>query len=368
MNSTTGNKTNTQLNAYTIQQINKMKYTTLPNTDIKVSKICLGTMTFGQQNTESDAHKQLNYAVSQGINFIDIAEMYPIPGRKETQGSTERYVGSWLKNQKRENLILTSKVVGPNDYFKYIRENLGFSKEVLREALEKSLNRLQTDYVDLYQLHWPERNTNYFGKRNYKHDETEKWEDNFKEVIDVLDGFVKEGKIRHYGVSNETSWGLMRHLEESKINNTTRCKTIQNPYSLLNRTFEANLAEVSHRENVGLLAYSPLAFGTLSGKYLNGNLPVNTRLVLFSAYSRYSNKQARILTQKYAELAKELAMSLAHLALAFVNRQPFLTSAIIGATTMQQLKENISSIDVELTDEILEKIDEIHESQPNPAP
>ena len=345
-----------------------MKYTTLPNTNIKVSEICLGTMTFGQQNTESDAHEQLNYAVEKGINFIDTAEMYSIPGRKETQGSTERFVGSWLKDQKREDLIVTSKVVGPNDYFKYIRENLGFSKEVLREALEKSLNRLQTDYVDLYQLHWPERNTNFFGKRNYKHDANEKWEDNFKEVIEVLDGFVKEGKIRHYGVSNETSWGLMRQLEESKMNNTTRCKTIQNPYSLLNRTFEMNLAEVAHRENVGLLAYSPLAFGTLSGKYLNGNLPENSRLKLFANYSRYSNKQAYLLTEKYLELSNELNISLAQLSLAFVNQREFVTANIIGATTMEQLKENIESIHVELSQETLQKIDSIQELQPNPAP
>lgn len=345
-----------------------MKYTTLPNTNIKVSKICLGTMTFGQQNTEQEAHEQLNYAAENGINFIDTAEMYPIQGRKETQGSTERFIGTWLKHQKREKLVVTSKVIGPNDYFKYIRENQNFSKQVLQEALEKSLNRLQTDYIDLYQLHWPERNTNFFGKRNYIHNENEKWEDNFKAVIEALDGLVKEGKIRHYGVSNETSWGLMRHLEESNNHNLTRCKTIQNPYSLLNRTFEINLAEVALRENVGLLAYSPLGFGTLSGKYLNGKMPEGSRLKLFSSYSRYSNKQAHILTQKYTELAKELNMSPVHLALAFVNQQPFLTSNIIGATTMQQLKENISSIDVELSDEILNKIDEIQETQPNPAP
>jgi len=345
-----------------------MKYTTLPNTNIKVSKICLGTMTFGQQNTESDAHEQLNYAVENGINFIDTAEMYSIPGRKETQGSTERFIGTWLKNQKREELVVASKVVGPNDYFKYIRENLGFSKQVLQEALEKSLVRLQTDYVDLYQLHWPERNTNFFGKRNYKHDANEKWEDNFKEVIEVLDGFVKDGKIRHYGVSNETSWGLMRHLEESKINKKTRCKTIQNPYSLLNRTFEINLAEVSQRENVGLLAYSPLGFGMLSGKYLNGNMPEGSRLKLFSNYSRYSNIQSYLLTEKYLELANELNISLAQFALAFVNQQPFVTSNIIGATTMEQLKENIKSIQVEFSKESIEKIDKIQDLQPNPAP
>ncbi|MFK5959488.1 MAG: NADP(H)-dependent aldo-keto reductase [Lutibacter sp.] len=345
-----------------------MKYTTLPNTNIKVSKICLGTMTFGQQNTENEAHEQLNFAVEKGINFIDTAEMYSIPGRRETQGSTESYIGSWLKDQKREDLIVATKVTGPNEYFKYIRENLGFSKSVIYDAIHKSLNRLQTDYIDVYQLHWPERNVNFFGKRNYSHDSNEKWEENFKEVIEILDGLVKEGKIRHYGVSNETSWGVMRHLVESEKNNFTRCKTIQNPYSLLNRTFEINLAEVSLRENVGLLAYSPLAFGVLSGKYLNGNLPKNSRLKLFSAYSRYNSEQSTILTQKYADLAKELNISLAQLALAFVNQREFVTSTIIGATSLEQLKENIGSIHVELSKEIFEEIDRIQELQPNPAP
>lgn len=269
-----------------------MKYTTIPNTNIKVSKICLGTMTFGQQNTENDAHKQLNYAVEKGINFIDTAEMYPIPGRNETQGSTERFIGSWLKDQKREELVVGTKVTGPMPYFSYIRENLDFSKKIIHDALHKSLSRLQTDYIDVYQLHWPERNVNFFGKRNYSHDENEKWEDNFKEVIETLDGLVKEGKIRHYGVSNETSWGLMRHITESNHNKLTRCKTIQNPYSLLNRTFEINLAEVAMRENIGLLAYSPMAFGTLSGKYLNGQLPEKSRLKLFPQYNRYNNEQS----------------------------------------------------------------------------
>ncbi|MFD0761516.1 aldo/keto reductase [Lutibacter aestuarii] len=345
-----------------------MKYTYIPNTDIKVSKICLGTMTFGQQNTEEEAHEQLNFAKEKGVNFIDTAEMYSIPGRKETQGSTERYIGSWLKDQQRDDLVIATKITGPNEYFKFIREDLGFSKKVLTEALNNSLSRLQTNYVDIYQLHWPERNTNFFGKRNYVHDANEKWEDNFKEVIETLDSFVKEGKIRHYGVSNETSWGVMRHLSESTTHNLTRCKTIQNAYSLINRLFEINLAEVSIREKVGLLAYSPLAFGVLSGKYLHGNLPENSRLKLFPQYSRYSSKQSYFLTEKYMELAKELNLSLVQLALAFVNQQEFVTANIIGATTLNQLKENISSIEVKLSSEILNKIDQIQELQPNPAP
>jgi len=345
-----------------------MKYTNIPNTNIKVSKICLGTMTFGEQNTEKEAHEQLNYAVEQGVNFIDTAEMYSVPAKEETQGSTERYIGTWLKNQKRENLVVASKVSGPNEFFKYVREDLGFSKNAIDDALSKSLKRLQTDYIDVYQLHWPERKTNFFGTRNYKHNVDEKWEDNFKEVIETLDGFVKAGKIRHYGVSNETSWGVMRHLSESSNNNLTRCKTIQNAYSLLNRLFEINLAEVAMRENVGLLAYSPLAFGVLSGKYLNGNLPEKSRIKLYSQYSRYSSSQCDFLTQKYAELAKELNISLTQLALAFVNQREFVTANIIGATTMQQLKENISSIHVELSEETLNKIDSIQELQPNPGP
>ena len=345
-----------------------MKYTKIPQTDIKVSKICLGTMTYGQQNTEAEAHEQLNYAFDKGINFIDTAEMYPIPSKKETQGSTERFIGSWLKDQKRENLVVGTKITGPMPYFNFIRPNLGFSKKVVHDALNQSLQRLQTDYVDIYQLHWPERSVNFFGQRNYKHNPDEKWEDNLKEIIETLDGLVKEGKIRHYGVSNETSWGVMRQVNESKIHGLTTCKTIQNPYSLLNRTFEINLAEVSLREKVGLLAYSPLAFGVLSGKYLEGQMPENSRLKLFPAYSRYSNPQAMKLTALYAELAKQNNLSLTELSLAFVNQRPFVTSNIIGATSMEQLKENIGSIDVTLSDEILNEIDKIQEVQPNPAP
>ncbi|MDN3641581.1 aldo/keto reductase [Lutimonas halocynthiae] len=345
-----------------------MKYTKIPQTDIKVSKICLGTMTYGQQNTESEGHEQLDYAKEKGVNFFDTAEMYSIPGRKETQGSSERILGTWLKEQKREDFVVATKVTGPMEYFNYLRPNLGFSKNVIHDALDQSLKRLQTDYADVYQLHWPERNVNFFGQRNYTHNPNEKWIDNFKEVIETLDGLVKEGKIRHYGVSNETSWGVMRQVAESNNNNLTTCKTIQNPYSLLNRTFEINLAEVALREQIGLLAYSPLAFGVLSGKYLNGNLPEKSRLKLFPNYSRYSNPQALQLTAAYADLASKNNMSLTELSLAFVNQRPFVTGTIIGATTMDQLKENIGSIQFDLSDDLLKEIDQIQNLQPNPAP
>ncbi|MCF6297771.1 MAG: aldo/keto reductase [Flavobacteriaceae bacterium] len=347
-----------------------MKYTNLPNTNIKVSKICLGTMTFGEQNTEAEAHEQLNYAVEKGVNFIDTAELYSVPGRLETQGSTEKFIGTWLKNQKREDLIIATKITGPSPGLVYIRENMGFSNKAIDEALEKSFTRLQTDYIDIYQLHWPERNTNFFGTRNYKHNVEEKWKDNFNQVIEKLNALVKEGKIRHYGISNETPWGLMRHLNESTKYNFTRCKTIQNPYSLLNRTFEMGLAEMSIQEKVGLLAYSPLAFGVLSGKYL-GNISKKFRLEKFPQLKimrQYMGDQATFATKKYLELAQKNNMSLVQLALAFINQQPFVTSNIIGATTIAQLKENIASIDVNLSEDVLEKIDAINELQPNPAP
>ncbi|MCK5637104.1 MAG: NADP(H)-dependent aldo-keto reductase [Flavobacteriaceae bacterium] len=345
-----------------------MKYTTLPKTNIKISKICFGTMTFGEQNTEVEAHEQLNYAIEKGINFIDTAEMYSVPGRKETQGSTEKYIGNWLKNQKREDLVIATKITGPSPGLKYIRKNMDFSNKSIDDAIEKSLKRLKTDYIDLYQLHWPERNTNFFGTRNYKHSFEEKWQDNFKQVIEKLDSLVQQGKIRNYGVSNETPWGVMRHLDESLKNNFTRCKTIQNPYSLLNRTFEIGLAEISMRENIGLLAYSPMAFGMLSGKYLNGKMPNGSRLKLFPVFSRYNADQSQFLTKKYAELAESLNLSLAQFSLAFVTQQPFVTSNIIGATTMEQLKENIASININLSEDTLEEINKIQELQPNPAP
>ena len=344
-----------------------MKYTHIPKTDIKVSKICLGTMTFGEQNTEEEGHQQLDYALSQGVNFIDTAEMYSVPGRKETQGSTERIVGSWLKNQKREDLVLATKITGPNPYFEYIRKDLSFSKENILNSVENSLKRLQTDYIDIYQLHWPERQSNFFGRRNFVWNENDPWKENFLEIIETLDGLVKSGKIRHYGLSNETPWGVMKHLGVSDREGLTRCKTIQNPYSLLNRLYEIGLAEVGMREEVGLLAYSPLGFGVLSGKYLKEK-PADARITLFPQFARYNNKYASKLTQLYYDLAQANGMSLAQMALAFVNQQPFVTSNIIGATKMDQLKENISSIDIELSKDLLREIDKIQETQPNPAP
>jgi aryl-alcohol dehydrogenase-like predicted oxidoreductase len=345
-----------------------MKYTTLPNTDIKVSKICLGTMTFGQQNSESEGHAQMDYALEQGVNFFDTAEMYSIPSREETYGSTEKIIGTWLKKTgKREEIVLASKIAGPNPLFGYMRDKLDFSPASIQYALDKSLQRLQTDYLDIYQLHWPERKTNCFGQRGLKIQE-DSWEDNIHEVLETLDGLIKAGKIKHIGVSNENPWGMMRFLEESKYNNLPRIKTIQNPYSLLNRLFENASAEVCLRENVGLLAYSPLAFGVLSGKFLTGESHPNARLSLFPQYSRYSSSQSTEATKLYQQIAQKHGLTLTELALAFVQQQPFVTSSIIGATTMEQLKENIATIDIVLSQEILNEINAIQAIIPDPAP
>ena len=345
-----------------------MKYTTLPNTDIKVSKICLGTMTWGEQNTEAEGHEQIEYALDQGVNFLDTAEMYSVPARPETQGSTEKIIGSWLKkSKKREDIVLASKVAGPAEMVSHVRENMDFGKEAINDAIDKSLKRLNTDYLDLYQLHWPERNTNFFGKRGYKHQEDEEWQDNFKSVLENLQELVKAGKVRHVGLSNETAYGLSRFLEESRLHDLPKMITVQNPYSLLNRKDEIGLTEVLHRQNVGLLPYSPLGMGTLSGKHLNG-IVENTRLSLFPQYKRYSGEIAVEATKAYKEVAVKHELSMTQMALAFVNQQPFVTSNIIGATKMNQLKENIASIDLELSDEVLEDIEKVHEKYPNPAP
>jgi aryl-alcohol dehydrogenase-like predicted oxidoreductase len=346
-----------------------MKYTTLPHTDIEVSKICLGTMTWGKQNTEEEGHEQMDYALDQGVNFFDTAELYPVPAEAERYGHTEKIIGSWFKkNGNRDKVVLASKIAGNGDYTKFIRST-GFSRASIIEAVEGSLERLQTDYIDLYQLHWPERNTNYFGKRGYEHEITDHWEDNFHQVLETLRDLIREGKIRHVGISNETPWGTMRYLEESKVHATLpRTITIQNPYNLLNRLFEVGLAEVSMREKIGLLAYSPLGFGALSGKYLGGRMPEGSRVSLFPRFDRYNGEIATEATLKYYELAQANDLSLAQMALAFVNTRPFVTSNIIGATSIKQLAENIASIDVSLSEDILKGIESVHNSIPNPAP
>ena len=344
-----------------------MNYTFLPNTSIKVSKICLGTMTFGKQNSEEEAHQQLDYAFEQGINFIDTAEMYPIAACAESYGRTEKFIGNWLKETKnRDKIVLATKITGPNRGMKWIREDLNYKPESIKFAFEKSLKNLQTDVIDLYQLHWPERKMNMFGQRNYKIQD-DAWEDNFKEVLETLQLFIKEGKLKHIGVSNETSWGIMRFLEESKIQNLPRIITTQNAYSLINRQFEVNLAEISQRENVGLLAYSPLAFGALSGKYLHKTATENARLHLFPQFTRYSSPACEQAIDLYEKLAHKHQLTLVELALAFVQQQPFVTSTIIGATTMEQLKENIATKNVVLSPEILKEIDEIQAIIPDPS-
>ncbi|TBN03326.1 aldo/keto reductase [Hyunsoonleella flava] len=345
-----------------------MKYTTLPNTDIKVSKICLGSMTWGNQNTEAEGHEQLDYAFNNGINFIDTAELYPVPASAETQGRTSEIIGTWLKkNGNRDKVVIASKIAGNGDYTAHIRTT-GFSKSSIIEAIDAELIRLQTDYIDLYQLHWPERETNTFGTRDYKHNPNDTWEDNFNEILSTLQTQIEAGKIRHIGLSNEKAWGTMRYLEESKANNLPRPITIQNAYSLLCRTFEGDLAEVSLRENIGLLAYSPMAFGVLSGKYIKGNAADNARLKLFPRFARYSSEQATEAAKQYLKIAEDNGLTLAQMALAFVNQRPFVTSNIIGATNLEQLKENIDSIDVDLSDTVLEQINEVHGAIPNPAP
>ena len=346
-----------------------MKYTTLPNTEVKISKICLGTMTFGNQNTEEESHSQLDYAVSQGVNFIDTAEMYPIGGNEHIFGSTERYIGSWIAKigaSKREELVVATKIAGPNRGMEYIRKPLDFSKKSIHEAVELSLKNLQTDYIDLYQMHWPERIMNMFGKRGLTEMDLQ-WKDSMHEVLTVFDGLIKEGKIKHIGVSNENPYGVMRFLQESERHGLPRIVSIQNPYSLLNRLFEVGLSELCVREGVGLLAYSPLAFGFLSGKYLNG-YPEASRMKLFPNFVRYTNENCFKVTAMYKELAEANGLTLTQMALAFVQHQNIVTSTIVGATSLAQLEENIATQNVVLSAEILKEIERLQELHPNPAP
>jgi len=347
----------------------KMKFTTLPNTNLKISKICLGTMTFGNQNSEAEAHSQLDYAVERGINFIDTAEMYPIGGNEHIVGNTERHIGSWLHKigaSEREKLVVATKIAGPNRGMEYIRKPLDFSKKSIHEAVELSLRNLQTDYIDLYQMHWPERIMNMFGQRGLTQIDTN-WQDNIFEVLSVYDGLIKEGKIKHIGVSNENPFGVMRFLHESDKHNLPKIVTIQNPYSLLNRLFEVGLSEICMRENVGLLAYSPLAFGVLTGKYLKGIQP-DYRMAQFPQFTRYTGENATKATRLYKELAEANGLTLVQMAEAFVHQQSFVMATIIGATSMEQLKENIDAFEVVLSLELLSEINKIQELHPNPAP
>ena len=346
-----------------------MKFKKLGNTNIDVSLICLGTMNMGEQNTQEQGFEQMDYAFDKGVNFMDTAEVYAVPPRKETQGKTEEIIGNWfVESKKREKIILATKIVGPGP--EWIRSGGGnYNEKNITAAIEGSLKRLQTDYIDLYQLHWPERNTNFFGTRNYAHNpEEEKWNE-FESVLKVLKKFVDQGKIRYIGVSNETPWGFLKFLEIAKKLNLPRIVSVQNPYNLLNRAYDIGMSEISCREKVGLLAYSPLGIGYLSGKYRNNQMPKNSRIDLFGDFwTRYREENAKKAVDDYYALAKENGLSLTQMALAFVNSRPFMTSNIIGATTMEQLKENIGSVDIDLDDKIIEKINLIHANNPNPTP
>lgn len=345
-----------------------MEYRQLGRSNLKISALCLGSMTWGEQNSEAEAFAQIDRAKAEGINFIDTAEMYPVPPRATTYGATEHMIGNYLKARgDRAAWVLASKVAGPGNGIDYIRDGrLRHNRQHMVSALDDSLKRLQTDWIDLYQLHWPERSTNFFGQLGYRHQEQDFTP--LQETLEVLGEQVKAGKIRHIGLSNETAWGTMKYLQLAEQLNLPRAVSIQNPYNLLNRSFEVGLAEVAMREQCGLLAYSPLAFGMLSGKYENGARPANARITLFSRFARYTNPQAIAACSRYIKLAQEHGLDPAQMALAFVTRQPFVTSNIIGATCLEQLESNLGSLSLELSDELLHAIDAIHREQPNPAP
>ncbi len=345
-----------------------MEYRKLGRTNIEVSVLCLGTMTWGEQNTEAEAHAQLDAALAAGVNFVDTAELYPVPPKTETYTLTEQYIGNWLRRHgRRDDIVLASKVVGRADWLDYIRNGQAcLDRANIEQALHGSLKRLQTDYLDLYQLHWPDRSTNFFGELGYTH--TPEHSVPIGETLRVLADLVQAGKIRHIGLSNETPWGVMEFLRLAEQYGLPRVVSVQNPYSLLNRSFEIGLAEIAHREECGLLAYSPLGFGVLSGKYLQDPQPANARITLYERFSRYSNVQAVAATKAYVALAREHGLDPAQMALAYVNSRPFLTSNIIGATSMAQLQSNLASMELDLSADILEGIEAIHQGQPNPAP
>ena len=345
-----------------------MNYRKLGNSDLNVSTICLGTMTWGEQNTQKEAFEQMDFALDQGINFFDTAELYAVPPREETYGNTESIIGNWFeKTKKREKVILATKVAGPAR--NYLRKGKNsFVGNNLDDAINDSLKRLKTDYIDLYQLHWPERNVNNFGKMNYIHKENE-W-NSFEEVLENLKKYIDQGKIRYIGLSNETPWGVMNYLELHKDKNLPRMMSIQNPYSLLNRTYEIGLSEVSIREKIGCLAYSPLASGYLSGKYRNGSLPKESRIERdgdFWKY-RYNTPNMEKAVEEYYKISKKYNIDMSQMSLKFCEVQNFMTSVIIGATKMEQLKTDIESVNVNLSDDIIKEINEVHKLYPNPCP
>ncbi|KAA8997627.1 NADP(H)-dependent aldo-keto reductase [Affinibrenneria salicis] len=346
-----------------------MLYHRIPHSSLEVSILGLGTMTFGEQNSEADAHAQLDYAIAAGVNLIDTAEMYPVPPRPETQGRTESYIGSWLKKRGgREKIVLATKVAGPvrgND--SGIRPQQMLDRKNIRAALDASLSRLNTDYIDLYQLHWPQRQANFFGRLNYQYSD-EKPAVTLLETLEALAEQVRAGKIRYVGVSNETPWGVMRYLQLAEKHDLPRIVSIQNPYSLLNRSFEIGLAEISQHEGVELLAYSALAFGTLTGKYLHGARPAGARNTLFSRFGRYSTPHTEQAIEEYVNLARRHGLDAAQMALAFVRQQPFVASTLLGATSVEQLKVNLDSLELQLSEEVLAELELIHQRFTIPAP
>ena len=345
-----------------------MNYKKLGNTDLNVSTICLGTMTWGEQNTQDEAFEQMDYALSKGVNFWDTAELYSIPPKPETFGHTELIIGNWFKKTKKRNeVIIATKVCGPmRSYVRGGGNQYGIKN--ITEALEGSLKRLQTDFIDLYQLHWPERNTNMFGRLGYEHNDDANW-NKFEDILGTLKKFIDAGKIRYIGVSNETPWGTKKFLEIAKEKNLPRMMSVQNPYNLLNRTYEVGLAEISIRDKIGLLAYSPLAIGYLSGKYRNNKIPKNSRLDHDGDFwTRYNKPNAEKAVEAYYQISKKNNIDMAQMSLKFCEIQPFVTSVIIGATTMQQLKTDIESVNVKLTDEIIKEINKVQKIYPNPCP
>lgn len=349
-----------------------MQFKPLGHTGILVPEICLGTMTFGEQNTQSEAFEQLDYALEQGLNFWDTAEMYPVPPKPETQGATENIIGNWIAQRGgRDKLFLASKIAGPSQGGSHIRDGkTRFTKAEISSALDGNLKRLQTDYIDLYQLHWPQRPTNFFGKLGYSNQEAQLSQNitPLEETLSALQDEIKQGRIRYIGLSNETPWGTMKFLQLAEQMGLEKFVSVQNPYNLLNRTYEIGMSEIAHYEGIGLLAYSPLAFGYLTGKFRNGARPANARITLYSRFTRYTNPQSEWATEQYALLAEKHSLTLTQLALAFIKQQFFVTSTIIGTTNMTQLKENIEAFKLDLTEDILNEIEAIHKQQPNPAP